>query len=224
LKAFVITLFGNEYSERKAMRCVDSFESVGEIQVSRVCATHAESAEWLMKRRGLRWTWAKGNTADDVCQYSGLKQRPYGRLAPKIGCAMSHYLLWEQCVHSGEPYTILEHDAICVRRFDPFEFRSICQINDPKGATPKGEWWSAVMKKRGPGVFDKTKVFPDDVPDGLAGNSAYVIKPEAAQALIDKVHEVGLWPNDALMCRQFFDLQELYPFVTRVEQEVSTSS
>lgn len=224
MKAFVITLLGNEYSERKARRCVETAESIGGIAVSQVEAVRAESAVWLMERRGLKWTWAKGNTAEDVCPITGLKQRPYGRLQPKIGCAMSHYMLWRRCVQESEPFMILEHDAVFERKFETFEFRSICQINDPAGATPKGLWWHARMRERGPGVYDKTRIFPDDVPDGLAGNSAYVIHPHAASDLVATAHRIGLWPNDALMCRQLFDLQELYPWVTHVEQEVSTSS
>lgn len=224
MKAFVIVLDGHEYSQRKAKRCVESARDVGGFDVWPFSAITARDAPAVMYAHGLRWTWARMNTGEDVCPITKLKQRPYGRLQPKIGCAMSHFLLWKQCVQDCEPFMILEHDAVIERKLEPVEFRSICQINDPKGATPKGEWWSAVMKKRGPGVFDKTRIFPDDVPDGLAGNSAYMIKPEAAQKAIDKVREIGLWPNDALLCRQLFDLQELFPFVTRVEQEVSTSS
>jgi GR25 family glycosyltransferase involved in LPS biosynthesis len=57
----------------------------------------------------------------------------------------------------------------------------------------------------------------------LAGNSAYVIKPHAAQQLIDLVDSIGAWPNDAIMCRQLIDgLEEHYPFITEVQAEQST--
>ena len=218
MKAFVITLRGHEYSERKAARCIQTAREIGGVAVERFDGVRPEISEQVMAAHGLEWTWARKEFEH------GLKQRPYGRRAPKIGCAMSHYLLWLRCVHEREPFLILEHDAVFERRFDEFGFRYICQINDPEGATPRGRWWSDKMKARGPGVFDKSQVFPGDVPDGLAGNSAYCIKPEAAFAAVKKVLEIGLWPNDAMLCRQFFDLQELYPFVTHVEQEVSTSS
>lgn len=224
MKAFVITLANNSYSEAKAERCIRTAKEIGGLNVQCFGAVDKEAAQITLKIHGLRWTWAKGNTADDVCPFTGLKQRPYGALLPKMGCALSHYCLWLRCIRDEEPFLILEHDAVFDRKFEPFEFRGICQINDPKGATPRGQWWSEQMAKRGPGVFEKTCIFPDDVPDGLAGNSAYVIKPHAAQKAVENVREIGLWPNDALMCRQLFDLQELYPFVTHVEQEVSTSS
>lgn len=224
MKAFVITLEGHDYSERKASACIESASSIGGIDVERFAAVAKDDAHQVMTELGLRWSWAKMNTAPDVCPMTGLKQHPYGHLAAKIGCSMSHFLLWKKCVELGEPILILEHDALFVRRFSFFAFDGICQINDPAGATPHGKWWSDSMRARGPGVFRKMKVFEDAKPDGLAGNSAYVIKPRAAQGLIDAFRQFGVWPNDATMCRQLFFLQELFPFVTRVDQQVSTTS
>ena len=40
------------------------------------------------------------------------------------------------------------------------------------------------------------------VPQGLACNSAYVIKPSGAKKMIELTKEHGMWPNDALMCKQ----------------------
>lgn len=84
------------------------------------------------------------------------------------------------------------------------------------------------MRTRGThGVHAKTRVFArhDLRPDGLAGNSAYVIQPATAQRLCELQAEVGVWPNDATLCEQLVPgLEELYPFVTRVEQAESTTS
>lgn len=217
MKSFVITLYGHPYSEAVAERCAQTARDIGKIQVKRFDAITKDHALDLMHNHGIRWTWGEG--------YMGMKHHPYPGLLPsRVGCAMSHYLLWLECSKGAEPYLILEHDAVFIRELPEFEFDGICQINDPRGATPKGAWWSDYMAVRGPGIYPTTHIFSDDRPDGLAGNSAYVIKPHAALALIDKVCEVGLWPNDAIMCRQFFPwLQELFPFVTKVEQGQSTT-
>lgn len=168
-----------------------------------------------MDRHGLEWTWGTDNV---------LKHHSYGgNHAARVGCAMSHYLLWLRCAELQRPMLILEHDAVFIAPFEDFEFSAVCQINDPRGATPRGDWWSDVMARRGPGVFQKTRVLDDPRPDGLAGNSAYVIKPHAAERLIDLYRTIGVWPNDATMCRQLVDgLEERYPFITRVEPEMST--
>ena len=75
-------------------------------------------------------------------------------------------------------------------------------------------------------MYPKTEIhYGDDRPDGLAGNSAYLLKPWAAEDLVMAFKTYGVWPNDATMCRQLFPyLEELYPFVTRVRQTESTSS
>lgn len=225
MNAFVITLEGHAYSEARSARCIASAASVGLLHVERFKAVDRWRARDVMAFHGLKWTWANDNSSPARCPHTGLKQRPYGNLEAKIACSMSHYLLWQTCVAIDEPILILEHDAVFLRPFREFEFRGLCQINDPDGATPRGKWWSEQMVKRGPGVFPKTVVFPDDVPDGLAGNSAYIMKPFAAQELIETVRDLGVWPNDATMCRQLFPyLEEHSPFLTRVEQDLSTTS
>jgi hypothetical protein len=84
------------------------------------------------------------------------------------------------------------------------------------------------MARRGSeGVFEKTwirKPNERQIPDGLAGNSAYMIKPWSAQELIIKFYELGIWPNDATICKQIFPyLEEYYPFITKVNQTQSTT-
>jgi GR25 family glycosyltransferase involved in LPS biosynthesis len=42
----------------------------------------------------------------------------------------------------------------------------------------------------------------EHIPQGIAGNSAYIMKPSGAKKMLDLVAQFGLWPNDAIMCRQ----------------------
>jgi GR25 family glycosyltransferase involved in LPS biosynthesis len=222
LKAYCITLAGHEYSQAVAERCIRSAADVGGIHVERFRAVSAAEADSVLRVHGLRWTWMD----QERCPTTGLRHHRYAGGAARIGCALSHYLLWQRCVDEDEPILVLEHDAVFIRRFEPFDFHGICQINDPLGATRRGDWWSEQMSKRGPGVWPKTWVTrpADRIPDGLAGNSAYVIQPHAARELIALYHELGVWPNDATMCAQLVDLEEHYPFITRAEQAVSTTS
>jgi GR25 family glycosyltransferase involved in LPS biosynthesis len=226
MKAYCITLYGHDYSEAVSERCIRTAAEIGRISVEPFPAVDKDQAERVLRAKRLRWTW----TTDAVryCPVTGLRQHPYaGSLQTRIGCAMSHLLLWEKCRDLGEPILILEHDSVFLRPMPEIEFRYCCQINDPAGATRRGQWWSEQMTARGTkGVHAKTWVTrpAERIPDGLAGNSAYLIRPHAAQELIDLVHELGVWPNDATMCAQLCpDLEEYYPFVTRVEQTVSTT-
>lgn len=113
----------------------------------------------------------------------------------------------------------------------------ICGINAPFGTTRKASVFdfklreairSANPEKQEVGLA--TIPYVDDpgdlpLPNGLPGNSAYVIKPWAAKKLLEKTLEVGIWPNDALMCRQFFPwLQHHHPYFTKVQGTKSTTT
>jgi len=113
----------------------------------------------------------------------------------------------------------------------------ICGINNPMGATRKaGTYNHKILSNIGKTEFDKTNIglvnvpYVDDpgdipLPSGLAGNSAYIIKPWAAKKLLEKTSEIGIWPNDALMCKQFFPwLQQYFPYITKVQGSVSTTT
>jgi GR25 family glycosyltransferase involved in LPS biosynthesis len=110
----------------------------------------------------------------------------------------------------------------------------ICGINDPRGATRKsGIFHSKLVNSIGENPNKLGLVMvpyvdePGDIPlpSGLPGNSAYIIKPWAAKKLLEKTSEIGIWPNDALMCRQFFPwLQHHYPYFTKVQGSASTTT
>jgi len=235
MKAFVITLVGNTYSEKVADRCINSAKKYG-VNVLKFPGVPKETAKETMLEHGLEWTWAHNNTKPNTCAITGLYQFPYtaqhttlASLDAKIGCSMSHFLMWQLCIAHDEPILILEHDSVFLRALPEIDFHGICQINDPAGATRKGSWWSQKMKRRGTvGAHEKTWVTtPNErnIPDGLAGHSAYLIKPWAAQQAVDRFYELGVWPNDAMMCKQLFPyLQEYYPFITKVQQSESTST
>lgn len=230
MKAFVITIKGHEYSESKADQCIETGDRVGKIHVERFYGVNKDEAYSVMSERSLDWSWANNNSSPSRCPITGLRHHPYYKgsdFSALIGCTMSHYSLYERCVELNEPILILEHDAVFIREFPEFDFKGICQINDPKGGGKNGKRLSELLTRNGKiGVSPKTPNIGStkDFPDGLAGNSAYVIKPFAAQELINKYHELGVWPNDAIMCIQLFPyLEEYYPFITKVDQTMSTT-
>ncbi len=225
MKAFVITIKGNDYSEACAQRCIASAKRYG-VEVEKFEAVAGETAvRNLMESCGLQWSWP--NVEPDICPYTRMRRHIYKTAAPyaRMGCALSHFLLWQRCLADDAPYLILEHDAVFVRGLPemPAGFGAV-MLNNPEGATPRGGWWKKQIEAKGPGVHRKTKVFDDERPDGLAGNSAYIISPKAAHACINAYERYGVWPNDATLCRQLVgNLMEVYPFVTEVRQTQSTS-
>ena len=158
-------------------------------------------------------------------------------------------------LNTWDHYIILEQDALFINNYDRdyFEdvsdFHFICSLNSPIKATRKSTQYDLALKKAykegnknlkeeykdelGEEELEDLEVkhfevpWIDDkrIPQGLPGNSAYLITPQSASSLLSKVNDVGLWPNDALICKQFFDdmLYCAYPYITEVQGNESTT-
>ena len=125
----------------------------------------------------------------------------------------------------NEPIMILEHDAIFTRRFEtPSTTDDIgaYSINDPRGATFKAKDYHNKLQE---GFNEVPWVTKDQIPQGMPGHSAYVIKPWAAKEIVDKQNEIGWWPNDAIMCKQICPWVRVYkPYFTTTQGIKSTTS
>lgn len=225
MKAYIITLSKNPRSVAAADRCIKSanipikkFEAVNELQ-----------AEKLMRNFGIQWNYPwKGEEYD---MKAGIKKTAYTTAEPmrRVACFLSHYLLWKQCMEQDEPILILEHDAIFVKPFDETPFmKAACEIisiNDPRGATRKAQEYHDKLQQN-PKMLQRVPTIDEPtVPQGLPGNSAYVIKPAGARKMIELVKEFGAWPNDALMCKQMIQtLGASKIYYTRVQGTPSTTS
>ena len=120
---------------------------------------------------------------------------------------------------------VLEHDAIFTNKFTPIETSDdvgAYSINDPRGNTFKSKDYHNKLKE---GMNEVPWVTKCEVPQGMPGHSAYVIKPWAAKKIIDKQDQFGWWPNDAIMCRQLCSWVRVYkPYFTRTQGITSTTS
>ena len=237
MKAYIITLLENEGSVAAANRCIDSHTKLGiDFPIEIYGATRANQVETTFKFLQFDWTYPWDTPRTDL-KY-GLKLSPY-RTANKenrMACFLSHFGLWMRCVNQDKPILVLEHDAIFTRRLNPhYALESnygIIGINDPMGATRRSDIFDSQIQTMRGLKYDEDKVLPVpsvdsfDIPQGLAGNSAYIIKPEAAKQLIALVHELGAWPNDAIMCRQTLPgvLGVTSKYYTKVQGTKSTTS
>ena len=155
-----------------------------------------------------------------------------------IACMASHMTLWHLCTRMKEPIMILEHDAYFTRKFDWQEFKdkhrenlkgsSVIALNNPLGATRKANlYYEKVIESSGAKetIVNVPIIDGLEIPQGLPGNSAYIIYPNAARHLLKTVFLCGMWPNDALMCQQIIPgLKISYPFYTQVQGVRSTTT
>lgn len=230
MKSFIITVNGNEISEVASAVCKKSHDAVGnEFEVKTFNAVTPENLNDIVKLYDIKWTYPWDTPELDM--KTGLKLMPYAtaKKENRIACFLSHYSLWVHSFLSNEPIIILEHDAVWIRKFNPSEILEsnfgIIGLNNPLYATRRADIFDLQVQSRKESIQPIPKVDEEYIPQGLAGNSAYLIKPWAAKKLIDKVSEIGAWPNDALMCKQLFPfLGVSKPYYTKVQRTKSTTS
>lgn len=244
IKAFIITIINDSASMIGARKCVQSITDTG----SKIIPSIFPASTPITMRndliyvydpelaRDLQYTYPIEDKHNKTDIKSGMFLKAYKAADYKkiMACTISHLRLWKLCADLKEPIMILEHDALLDKHFkyryleDGGFTGGAIGLNHPIGATRKAKVFHDKAIANGiPGCYECPAV--DDlgainVPQGLAGNSAYIIKPWAATMLIDKVKEIGLWPNDAVMCKQFFPwLQITLPFYTKL-QGISSST
>lgn len=208
MKAYAIVMKSHPVSESGYEALVESSKKVdNDFTIERYDAILADNVDEHMEREGLKWTWPdKGRIYNKELNmrfhaYGGPPKRRYA-------CAMSHYYLWKTCVEENEPILILEHDAKFIAKFD-YEYvidsdYQCIGINDPKNATRLYQKFDSIVQASLGPLVDCPVIDNMEVPQGIAGASAYVIKPEGADQAIGAALDYGLWPNDALLCQQLF--------------------
>ena len=232
MKAFIITLKGNTISEKAAKICVNSSKKVGNsFSLQYFQAVDKEHAEEELKKLDNEWTHPIRGTKID--EKTGLHLSAYrtADIRKRIGCALSHYKLWQMCHDWEKPILVLEHDARFVRKLDlqnvleESDGFNILGINNPLKATRRASlFYNQVLSSKAE-YQDVPWVDEKKVPQGLAGNSAYIMKPEGAEQMLSLVDEHGFWPNDALMCRQLVSgLGVTRTFYTHVQMLKSTTT
>lgn len=228
MKAFVITLFNDKYSLASAEKTLKTARQMNDdLHIEMIRAVTPDKIKDTTYSYPVE---GETSTYEDMTLI-GYKAKDIGK---KIACSLSHMRLWNKCVQLNEPIMILEHDTVFIRKFRPskiligIEDGDILMINDPRGATRRGMVYHENIIKNDKGIHlvEGVNTPEETVPDGLAGNSAYVITPAAAKKASELQSSIGIWPNDALLCKQLFPekLKSYYPYITRVEQRRSTTT
>lgn len=254
IPAYIICDINNSESTAGARRLIQSIRDTdSNLQPVIVPATTPETLKRDLKVFNLEkkdWKYPqKGEKRIDLT--TGLHLTGYGAndVEKVISCMVSHMRCWMFSLATQFPSIVLEHDALFVKRFNAFEnvekdqpdkydvlnSYGIVGLNNPKGATRKSSiYYNEVLKESENSgiVFSGNKVIDapwvddnKDAPQGLAGNSAYYISNKMAQKLLRKIQDIGLWPNDALMCKQLFanQIKQMYPFITELQGIKSTT-
>jgi len=126
-------------------------------------------------------------------------------------CYLSHHSLWNECVATGKTLFILEDDAKLPPENEQLMYDTVAEYERGPyesdvlyllSAIPYSQ--TAVRKYTHKGcrpISDKLKrvMFYGD----FAGTAAYVIRPSAAKAMLNRTMELGAWSPDATVHHSF---------------------
>lgn len=230
MKLFAIVIKDHPLSEHGYSNLWESAKQYG-MKIERFDAVKPEDAiELTHKYGGLFWSWPWQGEELDIP--NGIRKIAYPTNNPyaRVACFLSHYSLWKKCVELNESIVILEHDAQFIRpilsQFEPAN-GTVVSINDPRGCTRKSALYHKLLSESEAEIPQTPWIDSDrSIAQGLPGNSAYIISPQFAKDVIEKTKEVGMWPNDALICKQLFPgkLYSCRVYCTRVQGLPSTTS
>ena len=231
MKSFVIVVKDNEISELGYQQLVDSYMQYGHYDgIEPHYAVELDKVDGFTSGNGLQWNYPWSGEKTDLKTGLIKKAYPTEDKRKRISCFLSHWYLWQKCKKLDEMICVLEHDARFIKKLPSDRtFRNskydIIGINDPSMATRKSKLYHDKILE-GTQFFQPVPTIDEfNVPQGLAGNSAYVIKPEGARKMLSLADEHGMWPNDALMCKQLIPtLGVTRNFYTRVQGLRSTTT
>lgn len=227
--SYVIRIVDHKESEFAADSCIKSSNAVkNKFKIEKFDAITHQMSSTVMKGNGLKWNYPWEGSEIDFS--SGLTKTAYRTAVPgkRIACAMSHWLLWYKCVTLDKPILILEHDSIFISKLNYKTILNskydIIGINSPASATRKSHEFHDKIQEHDSDIMPVPTIDELTVPQGLAGNSAYIIKPKGAKNCIEATKQYGLWPNDALMCKQLIpNMGVTKTYYTRVQGIPSTT-
>ena len=231
MKAFAIVVPDNKTSMAGFQELKDSYDKYGHNDgLIMHEAIAVDKVEMIAAGNGLNWNYPWEGKVSDL--KSGLIKSAYTTADPRkrISCFVSHWYLWQKCVKLDEMILILEHDSRFIKKlpadstFARADF-DIIGINDPSMATRKSKLYHDMILERVDFFQPVPRIDEFNIPQGLAGNSAYVIKPAGAKLMLELSQEYGMWPNDALMCYQLVPkLGVTRNFYTRIQGLRSTTT
>ena len=226
--SYIINVEGQQQEAvKKLKKSIKDTES--ELKPEILRASTPETMEQDLKdmicfdHRDWRWNWPVTPNEEGLDLQTGIYKHVYGakNQLKVIACAVSHMRAWEQIIMNDQAAVIFESDALLTRKFTGMRKGLGCVgLCDPRGATRRAQVFHEEVSKSdsvkfAPYVNDPTG---PNYAQGLAGGSAYWVEPHMAKEFLDKVKEVGMWPNDAFLCSaNFLSLRVVYPYYTKVQ-------
>ena len=207
MKAYIITVKGNELSEESANKTLQSAKQSG-LEPEIYYGVNKYEAEHILTNSGL-----------DIDNKDGVFTKVSYKEST-IGCFLSHWSLWKKCINRNEPFVILEHD---VNFYGKFDFDKVDKDSD--GVINIGKpLWGKKWKAWPDGLVERFCKVPmlsfveeykycDCEQHFLHGAHSYIITPNAAKKLIKHYTENGIVPADNSINLDVVKIYDYKPFI-----------
>lgn len=207
MRTKIITLKNNELSEQVAKDCIEQANKFG---------ITAEVFDAI-------------NGFDAASHLELLNIKPLGKFKKGrvgiVGCLLSHYYVWLDCIKDNAPYLVLEHDGYFIRPLpdnilDLFD--DVIKLDSGNPYSDSYESWLATHSNDASSIW----TIRDDEHSGGNGETAagrytmgayaYIIKPHAAEKLVDWVKTNGFLPTDWLIGTKIVTVAHHLPTIARL--------
>lgn len=202
-QAYIITIKGNEKSERYSKRCQDSCDAVG--QAWQIWDAYDGTGKGLI---------VPSHSASNAIM-NMMKVTDNNMTLSELACALSHISLWSLCAELDKPIVILEHDAIMLRQFTEIgSLNSVIYLGCHEWYEKKSQMYSIPLM----GIDGPNNHF-------LLRTHAYAIDPLVARNLIADVIKRGIWYTvDRMIQSNLYNIthQGMYAYDNRLAGDDTT--
>ena len=207
MRTKIITLKNNRLSEQVAKDCIEQAKKFGITAEVFDAINGFDAAEHL-----------------ECLNIKPLRKFKKSRVGI-VGCLLSHYYLWLDCIKHNVPYLVLEHDGYFIRPLpdnilDLFD--DVIKLDSGNPYSDCYESWLTTHSNDAASIWT--------IRDGEHGGGkretaagwntlgayAYIIKPHAAVKLIDWVKANGFLPTDWLIGTKIVSVSHHCPTIARL--------
>ena len=215
MQSKIIVLGSSDISVSMGKKCIARAKEFG-VELEIFDAIHGADAPEIIKELGLR-------------QY---KAKMKGGRLGVLGCFLSHYFLWKECIATQEPFMIFEHDAYMLRPLPKKVLKLFPDILKLDSLDPYRDTYNAELDAQDRqdtiwSLHDRLEHGKHIHSKGLysIGGYGYIIKPHAAEHLIEKVSVNGFRPADhQIHTTDKIDIHHIAPSVVRIHADYAAHS
>ena len=200
----IIFLSEVEFSKKIAESCIEQGRKFG-VNIIPFKGVHGYKSENLLKKFSLKPKYF-------------FKQGRRG----VIGCFLSHYLLWLECIKFNKPYLVLEHDGYFIRSLERGILDMFDDVLKLDNENPYNDDYDSKVSLN---VDFKVEKYNNRSPKNtelnetgnyLKGAYSYIIKPKAAKKIVEWIKINGFLPADIQIGNKLVNINVVKPTIVRI--------